>query len=113
MWIRWGVKLVFQKFNSLFWLFWNISEEPEVEPEPKSCEHVTLPCMFPGCEDLACKDFCAKDKNYRQCGILRGAEVDKKCCECNLCGYDSEETTGKFTHFSISFSDFEILQKIL
>ena len=88
--------------------FWNFSEEPEPEVEPESCED-HIPCVFPGCQDLSCEDFCEKDMH---CGKTFFA-LTKKCCECNICeDNDSEEkTTGKFIHFSIPFSDFEIHQK--
>ena len=93
-----------QYFDSLN-TFEKISEETEVEP--KSCEHSTKPC--PGCDDLSCEDYCAADKHCGHMQIL--LPFTKKCCECGFCKNDSEETTGKFTHFSIPSSDFVIHQK--
>ena len=63
------------------------------------------PCSFPGCEDMSCEDYCAKDE---YCGKYFGAGEaprDKKCIECNKCK-DIEVVTkpgGKFTHSSIPF----------
>ena len=77
------------------------SEETEVEP--KSCEHSTKPCIVPGCDNWSCEEYCAIDAG---CSKPTMDIKTKKCCECGFCKNDSEETTGKFTQFSIPFSDF-------
>ena len=73
-------------------------EARSVNPDlPATCKDVTAPCAFPGCENMSCEDFCAIDNRCSNHWIL-----DKKCCECKLCqDYGPEETTGKYTHFSI------------
>ena len=73
---------------------WYISEESEVKSDPKSCKDVTLPCRFPGCEDLSCEGFCEKDKHC----YMKYAALDKKCCECDKCS--GILITGKVTYFS-------------
>ena len=55
------------------------------------------PCSFPGCEDMSCEDYCAKD-DY--CGKYFGAGEaprDKKCIECNKCKKGS-----KIKHTSVT-----------
>ena len=53
------------------------------KPDPKDsmCTGKEIPCVFPGCQDLSCGEFCEKD---RHCGKSYFV-LTKKCCECDIC----------------------------
>ena len=45
------------------------------------CTGKEIPCVFPGCQDLSCGEFCEKDLHCGKSYFV----LTKKCCECDIC----------------------------